>query len=209
MLTIVAVKNVYARFSYGSRRDGEVYDPYVQLMPVTDIEDAHHDWEVWYAKWAGSSSQPSSVSSVVQSTPIPSSLSTLPPHPSSSPPPSSSPSSSPSISPSLSLPTSLTSSGSNPLATGDSTKISGAVEDDSTEEKSDPVRSFLFPSLISAPPDISVRSIVICLPSSLVPSWLALPSLVALSSPWSRAETVVTARVLTVVWEGQTMEPAR
>lgn len=151
MLTIVAVKNVYARFSYGSRRDGEVYDPYVQLMPITDIEDAHNDWEIWYAKWAGSSSHPSSVSSVVQSTPIPSSLSSLPAHPSSSPPPSSSPSSSPSISPSLSLPTSLTSSGSNPLATGGSNNIAGAVEDDSAEDKSDPVRSFLFPSLISAP----------------------------------------------------------
>jgi len=128
------VKNVYARFSYGERRDGEVYDPYVQLMPITDIVDAHHEWETWCAKWGGSSSQPSSTSTV-QPTPGPSSLS-APPSPSSLSPPHSS-SSTPA---SASSP----SSASDPLATGESGKISGAVEDDGTEVKSDPVRSFPF-----------------------------------------------------------------
>ena len=141
------MKNVYARFSYATRRDGQVYDPYVQLMPITNIEDAHNDWGLWYAKWGGSSSQPSSIPAVHSTpTPSPSSLS-IPPSPSSFHS-SSFHSSSLSFSPSVS--SSSSSSASNPLATGGNNRIAGAVEDDNTKQNSDPVRPSLFPSPISA-----------------------------------------------------------
>jgi len=185
MLTTVAVKNVYARFSYGSRRDGEVYDPYVQLMPITDIEDAHHDWETWHNKWASGSlgGQHSPLPSYLSSLPLPSSSGLLRHSSSTLLPPSSttlhspsstnlhspsstnlhspssttlhspsstslshSPSTPPSHSPSHSTPPSPSSSASDPLATGGSNKVTGAVEDDGNEEKSDPVRSFPLPS---------------------------------------------------------------
>jgi len=124
------VKNVYALFAYGEERDGKVYDPYAQLMPVTNIADAHHDWESCYAKWGGSpsSSKPSSTPAV-QPTPKSSSLST------------------PTLPLSLSLPSSHSSSSSphsssasDPLATGGNNKISGATEGD---DKSDPVKQYL------------------------------------------------------------------
>lgn len=139
------MKNVYARFSYATRRDNGVYDPYVQLMPITNIEDAHNDWGLWYDKWSESLPQSSSTPAV-QSTPIssPSSLS-IPPSPSSL-----HSSSFFSTSLSFSPPVSSSSSASNPLATGGNNKIAGAVEDDDTEEDSDPVRPSLFPSPISA-----------------------------------------------------------
>ena len=161
------MKNVYARFSYATRRDGEVYDPYVQLMPITDIEDAHHDWETWCAKWGGSSSQPSPT---VQPTPDPSS-------PSIHPSPASSFSSSSSLSTSTSFSSSVSSSSSssapNPLATGGNNRISGAVEDDDdTEEKTDTVCSFLFPSLISAYLTyLSGQSLLTCHHRWLGPRW--------------------------------------
>lgn len=126
------MKNVYASFSYATMRDGEVYDPYVQLMPITDIEDAHNDWETWYTKWGGSSSQPFSTPAVH---PTPSSSISTPPSPSSFP---------------HSSLVSSSSSAPNPLATGGNNKLSGAVEDDDTEEEPDSVRSFLFLPLISA-----------------------------------------------------------
>ena len=125
------MKNVYARFSYATMRNEQVYDPYVQLMPITDIEDAHHDWETWYTKWGGSSSQPSSTPAV---------------HPT----PSSSISTPPSHSFPLSSLVSSSSSASSPLATGGNNQLSGAVEDDDTEEEPDSVRSFLFFPLTSA-----------------------------------------------------------
>ena len=156
MLTVFTVKNVYASFAYGSRNGSAVYNPYAQLMPITNVVDAHNDWVNTYNKWGGNSTQPSSVSLPVQSTPKSSSLSTSPypsssslsPHPPSPPSPSiSTSSSSPSPSTSSSSPspsTSSSSSASNPLATGANDKITGAVEGDDDEEKSDPVRHFLF-----------------------------------------------------------------
>ena len=168
MLTVFTVKNVYASFAYGSRNGSAVYNPYAQLMPITNVVDAHNDWVNTYNKWGGNSTQPSSVSLPVQSTPKSSSLSTSPypsssslsphppsssspsPHPPSPPSPSTSTSSSspsPSTSSSSSSPSPSTSSSSsapNPLATGANDKITGAVEGDNDEEKSDPVRHFLF-----------------------------------------------------------------
>jgi len=67
VLGVPFLKNVYARFSYATRRNDEVYDPYVQVMPVTDIEDAHKAWVEWYTKWGGSSSQPTPSSSSLSS----------------------------------------------------------------------------------------------------------------------------------------------
>ena len=148
VLTTIAVKNVYALFAYQNRHDGEVYDPYVQLMPITNVEDAHHDWEVWYEKWVGASPHPSSyVSSSVKPTPTYTSL------PSShSTPYSTLPSS---HSTPYSTPTYTSSSATDPLATN---HIAGAVENDGGNEvegnskktKSKGVRSLLFPSLIPA-----------------------------------------------------------
>lgn len=138
------MKNVYARFSYETRLDGEVRDPYVQLMPVTDIEDAHNDWVTWCAKWGGSSSQPSFLPSVH---PTPSSSSHSTPSSHSALSSHSSSFSSSRSPPSSSL--SSSSSASNPLATDGSDRIAGAVEDDGTEEKSDPVRLFVSRSSIS------------------------------------------------------------
>jgi hypothetical protein len=76
MLTTLIVKNVYALFGYESRNGSAVYNPYAQLMPITNVVDAHNDWVTAYNKWGGNSTQPSSVSLPVQSTPKPSSLST-------------------------------------------------------------------------------------------------------------------------------------
>lgn len=142
MLTTTVVKNVYVRFAYGTRNGSGVSDPYAQLMPVTDIEDAHEDWLIWYNKWSGNPPQPSSVSLAVRPTPSPSSLSSLPyPSPSSF----SSPLHSSLLSSSLSSSwPSSSSSVSDPLATDGNSKITGAVEDYSNEEKPSPVRSFPF-----------------------------------------------------------------
>ena len=151
VLTTIAVKNVYARFAYQNKHDGEVFDPYVQLMPITNVTDAHNDWEVWYAKWVGSSPHSSSsVSISVSPTPTHSSLSSSLSTPHSTP---------------LSSPPSGSSSSSDPLATN---HIAGAVDsnndgdgdgDDQVEgnakgskskSKSKGVRLLLSPSLIPA-----------------------------------------------------------
>ena len=119
MLIIVTVKNVYARFSYATRRDGQVFDPYVQLMPITNVDDAHSDWQTWYNKWGGDSSHSSPTP-----TPTPTMTPTMTPdshHSSSSPPP--------------------------PDATDGSGKVNGAVEDDASGAASKTVRSFPFPPL--------------------------------------------------------------
>ena len=124
------MKNVYARFSYQTRRDGEVFDPYVQLMPITDIEDAHHDWEVWYKNWSGNSTH-NSTQPTHTPTHSPSPIPTPPPTP-----PSSS-SSLPAVDP--------------PTTTGGNNRVNGAVEDDGETQGavSKTVCSFSFPPLIS------------------------------------------------------------
>ena len=121
MLTATAVKNVYVRFSYLTRSNNEVYNPYVQLMPVTNVEDAHNDWVIWCNKWGGNHSP----SSNPTSTPTLTYTSTHPPSP-----PSSSP--------------------ANPQGTGGN-KVAGAVEDDNKDDLSvsRPVRLLLFPPLVS------------------------------------------------------------
>lgn len=120
MLTTVTVKNVYARFAYQTERSGEVFDPYVQLMPVTNVEDAHNEWVNASSTW-GSSPQPSPVSVGSQPTPSPSPS----PHLLS-------------LSSSLSTPPSSlsTSSPSNPVASGGSDDLAGAIEGDSKSGKS-------------------------------------------------------------------------
>ena len=141
------MKNVYARFAYATRSEGQVYDPYAQLMPLTNVEDAHNDWVTWYNKWGGNSSSPSSVSLGGQPTLQPSSVS----YPSSyyltpSPPPSTPyPSSYSSPLPSAPYPSSYSltpspspspspSSASDPVATGGNNIVTGAVEDDTPDE---------------------------------------------------------------------------
>ena len=144
VLTIIAVKNVYARFAYQSRKDGEVYDPYAQIMSIINIEESHKEWEVWYKKWSGSPYDPSS------SLPYPSSSYSVSPTPTVSYSSSYSPSLSVSYSPSVSVSYSPSVTPSpSPSPTG---RIAGAVENDDNdnEEDSDPVRPLLYPSLISA-----------------------------------------------------------
>jgi hypothetical protein len=110
-------------------------------------------------------------SSSLSTPPLSSSLSTHPPpssSPSTHPPPSSSLSTHPPPSSSLSThpppssvappvqptpssySTSPSSSASDPVSTGGSNHVAGAVEDDGSQEKSDPVRSFIFSSSVSA-----------------------------------------------------------
>lgn len=171
MLTTITVKNVYSLFGYGARNGSNVYDPYAQLMPFTNIADSHDDWVTWYNKWSGNSSQPSSVSPTVQPTPKPSSLSSLSYPPSSSPyssplsiPPSSPLPSLSTSSPLPSLSSSSSSSAQNPLPTEGNDRITqGAVEDDGGDEKSDPVGSSLFLPSIIDPPNLSIRSNATCL----------------------------------------------
>lgn len=120
MLTATTVKNVYARFSYLTRSNNEVYNPYVQLMPVTNVEDAHNDWVIWCNKWGGNHSP----SSNPTTTPTLTYTSTHPPSPSSSP--------------------------ANPQGTGGNKVAGAVEDDNKDDlSVSRPVRLLLFPPLVS------------------------------------------------------------
>lgn len=142
------MKNVYALFGYQSRSSAQVNNPYVQLMPITNIVDAHNDWVTWYNKWSGSSSSSSKPSSTPPHSS--SSSSSYYPTPSSPPVAAGYPASSSSSSSSSPSPSSSPSSAPNPQSTGGTNSVSGAVQDNNDEEKSDSVRSFS--SLLQRPP---------------------------------------------------------